>query len=267
MSTLLNFSNLDQNVEARLNLKPVPAFNNLTMVQIDKVEVTEYEVPLFDEKGSESKSEFKGLKIPRLAITWKNYKLKEDEEDRYHTESWGPIVAIKNDGTPMNISDLVEMYTNMWKQLVHIYNSYKKCPNYVSLNDFPNIDPTAVPETRIIQVKKFFTYFADAFNGKDGKSVFIDEQNLPIASWLKIVTEYKTEKRFVIPTFVGQGFTETVKFVNGIYQKALIEVKPNEKIELKTGNNTKPNNAGIPTESDTSGYSPEVAAILAQHIK
>lgn len=261
----MKFNELDQNVESRLNLKPNKLTFGLALAQLEEVVVKDFEVPLLDEKtGAESKSEFKGITVPRLSITWKNYKQNPEEEDRYHTESWGVIVTTKNDGTPMDKKTLDSLYSGMWASLIHIYNSYKKCPNYAPITSFPDIDEMATPTARAKQTKAFFETFANAFNGKDGKAVFVNDKGEKIPSWLKLVAEYKTQKRYTIPTFVGQGFTEVaIKDETGKFKKPLIELGPKDSIELVTGDSKKPNNANISTTS--TGNSSELDDILKQY--
>lgn len=253
----------NKQVESRFPLKPDKNTFSMTLAEIESVEVKNYEVVLIDDKGAETKSEFKGLTVPRLSITWKNHKVTEDQEERFHTLSFGPIVSIMNDGVPMTKKVLTSLYTQMNDNLMHIHNCYKKAPNYKPITSIPDIDETATAEARVKQFKAYFDSFAEAFNGKgkDAKPIFVDEKGKSIPVWLKLLAGYKDPSRHETPSFVKQGFTEiAIKLKDGSWKKPLIEVSPNESIELVAKNAKK--NTSVNINTDSGGMSPELQEIL-----
>jgi hypothetical protein len=253
-------------VESRLDIRPNPETFNLALVELESVEIKDYDIAETDEKGKESQSEFKGLTVPRISLTWKNHKLKEDEEDRFFTLSFGVIVSVKNDGTPVEKKDLTSLYETMFANLLHIHNSYKKANNYVAIKSLPDIDETATVKIRAKQFKDFFIAFEKAFNGIDGKTqIFKNKDNSNIVSWLKLLPDYKKGIRYTTPTFVGQGFTEMAFQIDNKWKKPLIEIKPNENIELQAKNTKQKSDVNIAT--DTGGVDSELAAIIAQQNK
>ena len=261
----MKFNELSQDVESRLKLKPNKATFSLALAEIVEVKLTEAEVALTDDKGSESKNEYKGIVCPRLAITWKSVKV-EGEEDRYHTESWGPIVSIKNDGTPLEKKVISSLYTTMFSNLIHIHNCYKKAPNYKAIagSTIPEIDETATPEVRAKQTKAFFQVFLTAFNGVDDKAVYEDVEGNPIPVWLKLVAEYKTQKKYTTPSFVGQGYTEmAIRLEGGLWKTPNVELQPNESITLIENDSKKSNNQAISTQQDDTPD--ELKDILAKY--
>ncbi len=255
---------LSKQVESRLNLQPNKETFGLALAELESVEVKTYEVAKIDDKGSESKSEFKGCIVPRISFTWRNHKTSQDEEDRFYTLSFGVVATIKNDGTPISKKVIESIYETMYSNMMHIHNAYKKSANYKPITSLPDIDEMATPELRAKQTELFFNAFASAFNGVDGKSVFVDQLGISIPVWLKLVAEYTKGDKFVTPTFVGQGFTEiAIKLTDGKWKKPLIELKPQETIELTATSSKKPSSVNISTQQG--GIDPAIQAILDQN--
>jgi hypothetical protein len=255
---------VNKQVESRLNLKPnKDKYNGLVLAEIESVEVKDFVVEEFDDKGAESKSEFKGVTVPRISITWRNHKLAAEEEDRFHTLSYGVIVTITKDGTPVSGKDVKSMYETMYSNLMHIHNAYKKAINYKSILSLPDIEENAVPELRAKQTKAFFEAFAKAFNGENGKAIYLDEKGNPIPVWLKLVTGYKDTSRYETPTFVGQGYTEMAVMTSTGWKKPNVELKPKESIDLMARGSKKASNVNIDTNQ--SGISPELQKILDEN--
>lgn len=235
----------NKQVESRLNLIPVPPFN-LGLVEIDSIEVKDYEVLVIDENGKESTSEFKGVVVPRINVTWRNHKTTE-LEDRFHTLSFGVVYNVQNNGTPMPKSLIEANYKDIFDPLKHIYDSYKNCVNYKPIVKFPDVDEMAVPEVRAKQMREFFNTFVTAFNGKDGKAVFVDKDGNKIISWLKILAGYKDPSKYETPKYVGQGFTEVAVKTDKGWKKPIIEVKPNETTTLSGKSSKKASDVNINT--------------------
>jgi hypothetical protein len=251
-------------VESRLNLKPdKDKYNGLVLAEIESVEVKDFLVPEIDDKGSESKSEFKGVTVPRISITWRNHKVATEEEDRFHTLSYGVIVTVTKDGTPVSAADIKNMYENMYANLMHNHNAFKKSVNYKPILSLPDIEENAVPELRAKQTKAFFEAFAKAFNGENGKAIYLDEKGSPIPVWLKLVTGYRDSTRYETPTFVGQGYTEVAIMTDKGWKKPTVELKPKESIDLIAKGSKKANNVNIDTNQ--SGISPELQKILDEN--
>jgi len=251
----------NKQVESRLDLKPIPELYNLALVELESVEVTDHEILAIDDKGKESANEFKGLIVPRIALTWKNHKLTETEEDRFFTLSFSVIVSVKNDGTPISKKDLQSLYETMHGNLQHIHNSYKKCPNYKPIISLPDIDETSAPNARAKQFKTFFVAFQTAFNGAEGKTpIYQDEKGINIISWLKLLPDYKTQSRYTTPTFVGQGFTEVAVKEEKGWKKPLIEIKPNESLELQA--KAKKGKTDVSISTSQGELDPELQKIL-----
>lgn len=261
---------VNKQVESRLNLKPSKDTFGLALAELESVEVKDYEVPVTDEKGSETKSEFKGLTVPRINLTWRNHKVKEGEEDRYHTLSFGPIVSVKNDGSPMDAKTLSSIYENMFAALMHAHNCYKGSVNYIAIKSLPDIDETATAAARVEQTRAFFKAFEKAFNGTDGKAVYKNTEGKNIPVWLKLVADYKTQSHYETPNFVGQGWTEVAiqTTINNkvVWKQPLIELKPNESIDLIPKTSKKPSNVNIATDQMASNSS-DVDDLISKYVK
>lgn len=257
---------VNKEVKSRLNLKPdKDKYWGLVLAELEEVKVADSEVAMIDDKGSESKSEFKGHKVPRISLTWKNHKVSTDEEDRYYTLSYGMVPTVTKEGTPISDKTMTSIYTTMFDNLKHNLDCYEKMPNYKPLISIPDIDEHGTVEARIKQTKAFFEAFAAAFNNGENP-IYKDAFGNSVPVFLKLVADYSTGTKYSTPTFVQQGYVEIavkdVKSANG-WKKPLIELKPNDSIDLQAKGKKTASNVNINTGQ--SDLDPALQAILDQH--
>lgn len=231
-------------VTSRLKFKPIAQFKNLCLGYLQSVTVTTSEEVADGSKGYE----YGGLKIPMLTMEFIEWKENPQDEDRYYTPRWTPIVSKANTGLPIEKKTLDNLYQSMWFQLKHIVDAYGG-----KMDKVPEIDENAAPEERIKQFTAFFSYIATYFNtGLAGKPIFKSADNASYLMAMKLIADYQTGKFLAFPTFVGEGFIERAIMVQDnttkkVVLKTTLEIKPQESVELRV----KSTSTSVPGSGDS----------------
>lgn len=251
----------EENVETRLNFKPDPALGNLCMGYINDVRVELNEVPLLDEHGAESEWEYKGCKLPSIAIEFKQCKTDANPKDRFYTFRVSPVTTTKKNGEPVDEKTVVSIMQQNYNRLRHIANQFKGLKNYPNLGTCPSINYLADPKTRCEQYEAFFEYFKKLLIGKDEEKPMYKGVKL----FMKLVANYKTGKYLEFPSFVGRGFVERV--IEG--QAPTLEFEANETVKLaKAEDRGARETQAAKATNETSGIaSDEVQAIIDRYNK
>jgi len=212
---------------------PVKALGNVGLVRIVDVRLDPIEFKEVNEKGIVSKNEYVGLKGSRFTVEFEGIPYGEDKEQRNMYMNESVIVSIKKDGLSIDTKTLINLYKGLWDKLLHIYKANKDLPNYKDMPEVPS-DCLPHPEmpvnVRIEAFGKLFKHVADAMKtGKDGINpiYFVDGKAAP--AYLKIVAK---GKRFEIPSYVGTGFYEVVKFNGDNMISTRLEIKPDDSLTL-----------------------------------
>jgi len=183
-----------------LPVKPIKEYNDLVVGQIVSVEVTE--------KVSEAKTgyQFAGFSVPNIVIKFKQAVNAYNDNDRYATIVFKPVVALKNSGVEMADDLFGSLVMGQFDHLKHILDAYEGTANFKPLGKLNAIDKASSTEDLLAEFKSFYTTFAKAFAGKDGEGVYKD---------LDVVVKFivnKGEKRLSTPNFVNRGYIQLAKF-------------------------------------------------------
>ncbi len=236
-----------KNVTSRLNLEPIKTedgtsykFNGLVPARLVKIHITEQEY---------KKGEYEGKTLKVLTFEFINFKTDENAPDRFltHTEKIVGTIKYEN-GEPVNRDEemIAKNISDIWARVKHIFDQCYTSPNFRDISSVPNEDikkyfdlPTlGNVDERLAKFNDFFEYLAAFANGdgKDLKPIYLAEDGSGVAMWLKLLPEYEQRNRYVIPTFVGQGFAEGVRVVGkSLVSPKIIKVKPSESLELSRG--------------------------------
>jgi hypothetical protein len=231
-----------------------------------------------------TKGEFSGLKVPVLQIEFENFKLNQNDPDRFYTHS------LKVVGTKQLLQSTTDQYENrkaeeidadtqtLWKAIKHFLENLTASPNYRNVINVPKADQIkyfdlpgiAAPTDRIKGYENFFEYLVAFVNGdgKDFKSQIVDAEGKTLPMWVKMLPNYdkdpkKNAKYYAISRFINQGVFEPMKVDKGLPSVGpkIIRVKPTESLVLTA-------NTGIPSGQPSGGanalggLSPEVANLL-----
>ena len=217
MSTNKIAIDINADVTSRLKFNP-EAINNMFCVgKLESIELTDSEV------DADSKWEYKGLTIPRLAFHFVNHKTIADEPDRYFTYAELPVARIKTDGTPSEEDAYNKMLVELWRRLKHIHDAYKtaKAPNYRPITAIPEFtsDPASSPEVRLAEIKELFTIFFNSFKGVgEEKPMWLDASGQSIPMTMKLIATPASNGKgsfLTFPRFVGEGFIQPYAIKNG----------------------------------------------------
>ena len=224
--------NVNQEVTQRLKFEPLKNYNMLCFGTLESVEYTEPEIDM------DSNWEFKGLKVPRLAFHFSNFKMTTDELDRFFTHSELTIAAVKKDGQASTDDALTTRLTALWGRLKHIHDAYKSSPNYRPITFEPVFSTASEADAvkRNEEFKVFFSNFYNAFVGdasKGEKPIWIgaDGKSIPMVMKL-IATDGQKSQYLDFPAFVGEGFIQPLHMVNNQLSTTL-KFRPNETVVLK----------------------------------
>jgi hypothetical protein len=215
--------NTSEEVTSKLPFIPYSQFNNFCPAYLTGVEFTDVE------SKEDSKWEFRGCTIPRLAFYFTEYKLSADEKTRYFSHSELPITVIKVDGTASTDANLEKRFTEMWKRIKHIHDQFSECKNYKAIDFTINFNTDGDITKRLASIKKFFINVSDAFNiGADGKTPIYSKNDLLL---LKLIASGKNLSYLAFPSFVNRGFIEKVNIKDGKIESTLA-FHPSETVEL-----------------------------------
>jgi len=235
-SGVINFGDLDTNVESRLGFKPDENVNGgICMGEIVSVKLTEHDIPKQDETGTPSAWEFAGLKTISLDIEYKQANnITTDKSERFVVQRETIVSAGTKDGGKLEMSSWADMTMNQFKRLQHIANTLdngKLSPLSKKLGaiDYKYED---TPEVRISKMKKIFEHFYTQITGLPVKPKEGEEVGKPrfekVAMWIKVVRDGRNGTYYVIPAFIGKGFLEVMKKGEPTY----LELAASESIEL-----------------------------------
>lgn len=215
-------------VTSRLPFEPFEQYNNFCVGELESIEISESKI------DEDSKWEFKGLTVPRIAFHFVQMKLKATEPDRFFTHSELPIAKVKVDGTFVTDENIQKMYTEMWRRLKHIHDQYRISPNYKPFpDDFElefNVDGT--PEERVKEFVDFFKNIKNAFEqGKNKKPIYLDAEGKRIPMTMKLIASGNRKSYLAFPVFVGRGFIEPFKVEAGKL-KTVLRFGPSETTSL-----------------------------------
>ena len=198
---------VNADVTSRLGFEPMAQFGNLCPAYLTTVEVTTSKI------DDDSKWEYAGHEVPRLAFHFTEWKENASDKDRFFTHAELPIAIVKTDGTNVTEENLEKMYTEMWKRIKHIHDQFEGSPNYKAISFNVEFEPSAPLEERIKAFTKFFDNIAKSFNvGKDGSTPIFGAKDLVA---LKLIASGKKLSYYGLPTFVGKGFIERVSIAKG----------------------------------------------------
>lgn len=203
----------NQEVTSRLGFKPLPQFNNFCLGFLTNVEVTESEI------SNDSKWEFKGKTVPRLAFHFDAWRGSTNDPERFYGKSEMLIAGINNKGEAITDDNLVGMYTELWKRIKHLHDQYRGTANYKEMDFDVAFEPKDPIDKRIADMKTFFNNVAKAFNsGKNKKAIYADNSALLAMKLIKTSKKTKKGKTYFVldlPNYVGKGYLQAVKVVDG----------------------------------------------------
>lgn len=203
--------NKSESVTSRLGFKPSLKFNNLCIAKLTNIEVTESDI------AEDSKWEYNGKTVPRLAFHFEQWKESPTDPDRFYSSNEMLIAGIKSDSSKIDEKNLIGMYTELWKRIKHLFDAYIKAPNFKDMAFDIEFDPADPIDKRIADMKKFFNNVVDAFNsGTDGKPIYLNQ----LLAMKLIATENrgkngKTYYTLELPNYVGKGTIQAVDLVDG----------------------------------------------------
>lgn len=266
MGKLKNFD-VNAEVTNKLTFKPIPEQGNFCFGKLVSVDVTTNLAPTTKEDGSESNWEYAGMEIPSLNFNFENHKFTAEEPDRFFTHKEGIIGLHTSLGERMKEQDIESLFTNMWKRVKHLYDSYSRSESFKPISDktvkaiqkvFELADEDSKDSTTSVLMLKAITNFykllADDFNRVD-KPIYKSNSGKSHIMRMKLVPEYKQGKWYTFPSFVGKGFIE-------MYRKdvpATLEFAPSESVVLSSGGTSKKANA-------SSGYTAKLDQDLADEL-
>jgi len=256
--------NINKEVVGKLRFQPEEAFGNLCRGYLKSVECVMHDISKTKENGDISNWEFAGYSIPTLSFKFEQHKATATDKDRYfeHYEKViGNVKSAENGGGNIETKTLDALYESMWSRIKHIHDCFVGKPNYKSISSNKEVekagktlysnyaDAAKTTETTLKAFEVFFTAIAKAFNEGEGKKDIFTN----VLLWIKVVSEYKSHKYLVFPTFTGTGFVEAARDK----VKSTLTFSPSESVLLQASKATAPT---TPTVSND--LSPELKAQL-----
>ena len=221
--------NTQESVTGRLGFKPFKKYNNLCLGYLTGVEITTSEIE------EDSKWEYAGKTVPRLAFHFEQFKEDSSSPDRFYTRTEMLIASVNSKGEPIAEDNLTGMYTELWKRIKHLHDQFAKAPNYKPIDFEVEFEPNDPIDKRIADMTKFFKNVADAFNvGKDGKSPIYSTETLLAMKLIKTAkTSQKGKTYFTLDmsNYVGKGQFDTPIIKEGKIITVL-EFTSNETVDL-----------------------------------
>lgn len=199
---------IDKNKEVvgRLPFEPFAEFDNLCVGEL--IDVTKTET----ESKEEARWDYAGKTIPLLAFTFKQWKKKESDKDRFMTMSFTPISLTDKDGVEREMSKIIVSFNQMWDKIKHLHDQYMGNKNYKPMDAEPEFNGSTVDE-RLAEFDTFFEAVVNDFKlGKDKKTpIYNDGQFLSIV----MVASGLKKSYLAVPSFVGKGIFELFKSKDG----------------------------------------------------
>jgi len=230
---VLNLAELDVNVESRLTFLPNPnLYNGICLGYITRCELVTTENEKLDKDGNPSTYDYKGCTTTSLLLEFKQ--INPDPKDtsaRFLVHKETPVVGTKKNGEEMSDSDFIGLVTTQFNRLQSIVNALDNggCGTSTKIKEL-TVSLEDAPEVRASKFKKMYQHFFAQITGAPAKNAPADFkprfENVPV--WIKVISEYKTAKRYVLPNFVGSGIIEVAR--KGI--PTILSISPSESIVL-----------------------------------
>lgn len=219
---------INKKVTSNLPFEPQEKLGGLCIGTLLSVEVKMADVESVKKDGTPSEWEYAGHSIPRLEFRFKQAGI---EEDRFFTFTESVISELKDTELQEVSEELTaKLYNNMWDRMRHILDAFKGLKQYEEIKELPELSVIGKTEVKIKEFTKLFNIVADVLNkGKNGKPLYTDLKLV-----MKLLPEYKERKYLTFPTFVGKGFIELAKQVDGKLSTTL-KIYPNESVVLSSG--------------------------------
>lgn len=195
----INFDS-NKDVKKALGVKIIPEYDNFVIGEILSIEVTE--------KVSDAKTgyQFAGYSVPNLVIKFKQKIDAFNKEERLSTISFKPVVTIKNSGLAMDEDTFSNLVMGQYDVIKHILDTFEGLANFKALGKLTAIDSSSETEVLLKDFKSFFEGLKKAFDGKDGKGVYVGQEVT-----VKFIFN-KDEKYLSMPRYVNTGFIQLAKF-------------------------------------------------------
>lgn len=256
-STMISFT--EENVENRLPFKPQPEFNNLCKGRLIEVKIDKTLYPKIKEDGSENTSEYAGLEVPTLILTFKQEPIEGENKPRFFEHREKVITTVTKEGLDVEMSTIVSLFQSMYNRLRHITNAYKGLKEYpTDGKTAPGFDPKDAASIKVKQFEAFFQYFVDILNGTGEEPMYKKH-----ALWIKLIAGFTETNRLGFPSFVGRGFIERV--IQGVKPTIEINVAGGETVELKSKKSGSKSKVEQSTGSTTLDIDADTEAILNQY--
>lgn len=224
-------------------LRAEPAFEpklevngGLNIGQLEEVSYIEWDAPLVDKEGKPSKFEYRGNKIGKLVIVIRSVPNGTTAQNRYRHEFTLPVKT-KNDGSLQTVKDFNGFVGNQINQIREFFNAYGTdgvTPLNVNIAKIlPRFEDAT--DTRVKNWNLALQFIARSFNtAKAGKPIFKDAADEFLPIWFVLRPAFSTKfTTYEIPSYVGSGFVELVKIVDGQIAQPFIKCDPTVSLVLE----------------------------------
>ncbi len=229
---------LQKTVTNDLTFKPQAKEDYIPVTTIESIKfnITEYDVN--DKDGNPSTSEWAGMEVPSLMITFKQV---IDDGRRIFKLKLSPVHTIKNNGDATDMNVLIDLYTAQYETLRHIHDGFAGDVNYKEITSLPELIFDGTTQEHLESTSKFYKAFSDIFNSVDGKTpVFNDKNDNPLKKRLKLVAKRFTTSNggkavaLNIPSYIGKGWFAPYLVVKGKLETTL-EFTASQTWDVKAG--------------------------------
>lgn len=228
--------NVNAEVTNRLQFEPQPEINNLCLGYLTGVKVNRIK------SEPDANWEYAGQEYNQLVLEFIQHKELTSDKDRFHTETELPIASMKKEKEGSKIlvnraaSDIEDSINQLWGRIKHIHDQFKNVPNFKPIESMPDILYDAKVVDRLKSYDAFFEALAEAFVGTDGQPIYGTTENKMLV--MKLVASERQGKKsnyrvLAFPRFVGKGFVETARIINGKLHTTLA-FTTNETVNTKT---------------------------------
>lgn len=242
---VLNF-NVEEEVGQEKRVKPDVAYNNLCLLGLTSVTVT-------DDLSSDSKEtyEFHGMNVPRLIFNFEQYH--SDGVRRVYNYVVSPVVSTKSDGQPMELKTIKNLFTSQYEHIRHIFAAFADLPTnkWKDMKKFKldGLVLEGTPEERLKSTKKFYTQLSKLFIDTEDKPLYLQSNEKPYRLTAKLILNKnkggELAKSVAFPAFLNDGFIEMAKISPDGKLSTALEIKATEDVIYRESNPAA--DLGLPT--------------------